>query len=134
MVSREAVEAAIEAGLRTVEGDCRHHGSSVFVIEPSGKVRCRRCRMQRVSERRRRNKWTLAEEAGGKCVRCGYDTFIGALQFHHLDRKEKSFGLAQNGSTMGLDALREEARKCILLCANCHSEVEHGRGDLPLEF
>ncbi len=79
--------------------------------------------MQRVAERRRRNKGTLAEEAGGKCVRCGYDTFIGALQFHHLDRKEKSFGLAQNGSTMGLDALREEARKCILLCANCHAEV-----------
>jgi hypothetical protein len=134
MVPREAVEAAIAAGLRTVEGDCRHHGPSVFVIEPSGKVRCRKCRMQRVAERRRRNKWVLAEEAGGKCVRCGYDKFIGALQFHHLDRKEKSFGLAQNGSTMGLDALREEAKKCVLLCANCHSEVEHGRGDLPLEF
>ena len=89
--------------------------------------------MQRVSERRRKNKWVLAEEAGGRCTRCGYDTFIGALQFHHLDRAEKSFGLAQNGSTMGLDALREETKKCILLCANCHSEVEHGGGDLPLE-
>ena len=90
--------------------------------------------MQRVADRRRKNKWTLAKEAGGKCVRCGYDRFIGALQFHHLDPKQKSFGLAQNGSTKGLDALRQEAKKCILLCANCHSEVEHGRGDLPLEF
>jgi len=133
MVPREVVEAAMAAGLRTIEGDCRHHGTSVFVIEPSGKVRCRRCRMQRTSERRRKNKWVLAEEAGGKCVRCGYDTFIGALQFHHLEKEQKSFGLAQSGSTMGLDALREEAKKCILLCANCHSEVEHGGGDLPLE-
>lgn len=133
MVPREAVDAAVSAGRRSVEGTCRHHGPSVFVIEPSGRVRCRQCRMQRVADRRRKNKWTLAEEAGGKCVRCGYDTFIGALHFHHLDREEKSFGLAQNGRTMGLDALREEAKKCVLLCANCHSEVEHGGSDLPLQ-
>lgn len=133
MVPREQVDAAIEAGFRTLEGECRTHGESIFVIEPGGRVRCRRCRMERVSNRRRKNKWTLAEEAGGKCVRCGYDTFIGALQFHHRDREEKKFGLAQNGSTMGIDALREEARKCVLLCANCHAEVEHGGGDLSVK-
>jgi cytochrome c553 len=25
-----------------------------------------------------------------------------------------------------LDAYREEAEKCVLLCANCHGEVESG--------
>jgi hypothetical protein len=25
-----------------------------------------------------------------------------------------------------MDALREEAKKCALLCANCHAEVEAG--------
>ena len=133
MVSRERVEAALEAGFRTLEAECRHHGESIFVIEPSGRVRCRACRMERVSERRRKNKWVLAQEAGGKCVRCGYDRFIGALQFHHVDRKTKRFGLAARGSTRGIRALREEARKCVLLCANCHAEIEHGGGDLSVK-
>jgi hypothetical protein len=133
MVSREEVEAAVEAGFRTLDGECRHHGRSIFVIEPSGRVRCRNCRMERVSERRRKNKWLLAQEAGGRCARCGYDRFVGALQFHHLDRRLKQFGLAARGSTRSIDALRAEARKCVLLCANCHAEVEHGGGDLSVK-
>ena len=133
IVPHERVEEARRNGHRTLKAECPTHGSTTFVIQECGKVVCRKCRMARVSARRRRNKETLAEEAGGKCVRCGYEVFIGALQFHHLDPKKKRFGLAQNGSTMGLDALREEAKKCVLLCANCHAEVEHGRGDLPLE-
>ncbi len=134
IVPHDLVDEARRNGHRTVEAECPTHGLTTFVIQECGKVVCRKCRMARVSARRRRNKELLAEEAGGKCVRCGYDVFIGALQFHHLDPEEKRFGLAQNGSTMGLDALREEAKKCILLCANCHAEVEHGGGDLPLEF
>jgi hypothetical protein len=27
---------------------------------------------------------------------------------------------------MALERLRAEARKCVLLCANCHAEVEAG--------
>jgi hypothetical protein len=32
---------------------------------------------------------------------------------------------------MALEKLRAEARKCILLCANCHAEVEAGLITLP---
>jgi hypothetical protein len=28
--------------------------------------------------------------------------------------------------TLGIARMREEARKCVLLCANCHAEVEAG--------
>jgi hypothetical protein len=65
-------------------------------------------------------------DAGGRCSRCGYDRYIGALQFHHRDGQTKEFGLADRGLTRSLEAVREEARKCTLLCANCHSEVEAG--------
>jgi hypothetical protein len=27
--------------------------------------------------------------------------------------------------------MREEAAKCVLLCANCHAEVEGGAASLP---
>jgi hypothetical protein len=33
---------------------------------------------------------------------------------------------------MCLDAYREEAEKCVLLCANCHGEVEFGLRCSPL--
>jgi hypothetical protein len=29
---------------------------------------------------------------------------------------------------------REEAAKCVLLCANCHAEVENGVADLPVSL
>jgi len=65
-------------------------------------------------------------EAGGRCSLCGYDRYIGALQFHHRDGEVKEFGLADRGLTRSLDAVKAEAAKCVLLCANCHSEVEAG--------
>jgi hypothetical protein len=56
---------------------------------------------------------------------------VGALQFHHLDPREKGFALAAEGLTRALDLARAEASKCVLLCANCHAEVQAGLGALP---
>jgi excisionase family DNA binding protein len=68
----------------------------------------------------------LVEEAGGRCALCGYDRHIGALQFHHRDSATKAFGVGERGLTRSLAAVRAEAAKCVLLCANCHAEVEGG--------
>ncbi len=54
------------------------------------------------------------------------DEVPGALQFHHLEPSAKSFGLSMRGLTRSIEKLREEAAKCVLLCANCHAEVEVG--------
>ena len=71
-------------------------------------------------------KRTLVEEAGGACALCGYDRAPEALAFHHLQRDDKSFGIGQAGSSRAIPASRAEAAKCVLLCANCHAEVEAG--------
>jgi transposase len=123
---RSAVAKAIEEGRRTLIQECERHGWTVFVIENSGRARCRRCRVDRVSAWRRRTKAKLVEEAGGKCRLCGYNTHQGALEFHHLNPAEKSFALSLRGVTRSIGALRAEAAKCVLLCANCHAEVEAG--------
>lgn len=34
--------------------------------------------------------------------------------------------LSSQGVAHGIATLREEARKCVLLCGNCHAEVENG--------
>jgi hypothetical protein len=56
------------------------------------------------------------------------------LQFHHLDPSVKVLPVSTasaNGSS--LDASRAEAKKCVLLCSNCHAEVESGITTVPLE-
>ena len=68
----------------------------------------------------------MVEEAGGKCKACGYDRCPAALHFHHLEPAEKAFALSLRGVTRSMKALRAEAAKCVLLCANCHAEVEVG--------
>lgn len=72
----------------------------------------------------------LVEEAGGCCVVCGYDRCIINMHFHHVDPKRKSFNLSMN-TTKALDTYRAEMEKCVLLCANCHGEVEAGYLDSP---
>lgn len=76
-------------------------------------------------------KQTLVAEAGGACVACGYDACVAALQFHHLYPSEKSFMVSREGVTRSIAEARTEAEKCVLLCANCHAEVEVGYRTLP---
>jgi DNA-binding transcriptional ArsR family regulator len=119
------------AGVRGVDPprrkmDCSRHGATDFWLDGRGIYRCLRCRSEAVARRRRRLKEILVSEAGGQCAICGYDRYIGALQFHHREGTAKDFGVSERGLTRSLDAVRAEAAKCILLCANCHSEVEGG--------
>jgi hypothetical protein len=130
---RRDIAEALAAGKRTVERECRVHGLTVFVIENSGRARCRACRIQRVSAHRRRVKAILVEEGGGRCALCGYDRCMAALEFHHLDPSLKAFALSVRGITRSIEALREEAKKCIVLCSNRHAEVEAGFTKAPCD-
>ena len=113
---------------------CWRHGETQYVVQEHGGYRCKRCRAEAVARRRRRVKELLVDEAGGRCVLCGYDRCVAALGFHHLDPSTKSFGLAQAGITRAIEEVRREAEKCILVCANCHAEIESGITSVPLEF
>jgi 5-methylcytosine-specific restriction endonuclease McrA len=105
---------------------CSRHGRAVFRLDIRGTYRCVLCAQEKVAARRRRVKAILVEEAGGSCVACGYDRALSALQFHHVDPATKSFGLSEGGFSRGIEPAREEAKKCVLLCGNCHAEVEAG--------
>jgi MerR HTH family regulatory protein len=118
-------------GPRFAVFDCSKHGRTEFVLEGRGYYRCKRCRGEAVAKRRRVVKHILVREAGGACVLCGYDRCPAALGFHHLDPSTKSFNLSLRGVTKSIDRIREEAAKCILLCANCHAEVEVGFVQIP---
>jgi transposase len=113
---------------------CERHGEGMFVRRPDGGYRCCKCAQEAVLKRRRTLRRTLVLEAGGRCALCGYDRHIAALQFHHLDPTTKAFGLSARGITRSLVELRAEASKCVLLCGNCHAEVEAGVALLPRRY
>lgn len=122
----DSTGAARAAGRRIVMRTCRTHGRTEFLLEGRGYYRCKRCRAQRVNERRRKVKAILVAEAGGCCALCGYDRCVAALHFHHLDPATKGFHLSMQGVGRSIRAARAEMAKCVLLCANCHAEVEQG--------
>jgi transposase len=117
--------AATEGGEGLVS-TCAKHGYTTFIKRGASGYRCARCRSEAVTRRRRKIKRVLVEEAGGACVLCGYERCISALAFHHLEPASKRFSLSHRGVTRSLAAARAEASQCVLLCANCHAEVEAG--------
>jgi len=123
---RRAARAARALGDTEALLECPVHGVTRHRRRPRGSFACLKCRADSVVRRRRKVKAILVSEAGGRCALCGYDRHPVALQFHHLDPAEKRFSLSAGGVSRSLDRARAEARKCILLCANCHAEVEAG--------
>lgn len=81
--------------------------------------------IRRNSSRRAFSK-NLKLEFGGKCMVCSYDKCLDALHFHHTDDREKDGDVSNIAREVGFAAAREEARKCVLVCANCHSEIHAG--------
>jgi hypothetical protein len=122
---------AAERGLSKTRAWCPKHGQTDFFRIRHGGFRCGRCNSAAVARRRRKVKKMLVADAGGACSICGYSRCAAALQFHHLDPDEKTFGLGWRGVTRSIDAARAEAAKCVLLCANCHAEVEAGVTSIP---
>jgi predicted DNA-binding protein YlxM (UPF0122 family) len=79
-----------------------------------------------VVKRKQKLKGLAIEYKGGKCVKCGYDKYNGALQFHHLNPEEKDFSFSDGGYSLSWLKIIKELDKCILVCANCHSEIHGG--------
>jgi hypothetical protein len=77
------------------------------------------CQQKRGLERKLR----LITLLGSKCSVCGYSKNIAALQFHHQNPDQKETNLDMRKlSNSTWNWCEQEAKKCLLLCANCHAE------------
>jgi hypothetical protein len=101
---------------------CEIHGYTEFTYSSKYKIKCVKCQSRRKSLRKNLHRKLLLEEHGSKCSKCSYNKCESALQFHHIDPSKKEFEISE--SAYSLENLKAEAKKCILLCANCHAEVE----------
>jgi hypothetical protein len=108
---------------------CKKHGRTIF-RRYGERWRCRRCVGEAVTRRHRQIRKLLVFEAGGCCAICGYDRCEWNLHFHHVDPTQKAIAMTM-GSGKALATYRAEAEKCVLLCANCHGEVEAGLTPSP---
>jgi hypothetical protein len=109
---------------------CKNHGDAIFVLEGRGTYRCRQCRIDAVTKRRKGLKEKLAAHLGGKCQSCDYNACLAALDFHHPD-DDKEFAIAARGLTLSWERMRAEAEKCVLLCCRCHREIHAGKRECP---
>lgn len=108
------------------EDVCEKHGTTKFVVRKNGHAACRACVVDAVVECRKKKKRKLVELCGGKCIICGYNKCPQALQFHHMNPSEKSFNISHKGHCRKWEEVVAEVKKCILVCANCHAEIENG--------
>lgn len=82
------------------------------------------------AEFKRNQRRKLKEMFGAKCMVCGYNGnaechTLKALEFHHLDPSKKILNVSTHFKVGSFaDALKEARQQCVLLCANCHREVE----------
>ena len=84
---------------------------------------CKLCTTEQTLSRMQRLKKQMVEYKGGSCVICGYNNYMGALEFHHLNPKEKDFNLAHMKKYTFDEKIKNELDKCVLVCSNCHREV-----------
>ena len=89
-------------------------------------VICKQCANQYYENNKQyffnRRKWFYDIKIKLKCKQCGF-AHPAALDFHHKDPTQKSFGISANKHIDKVKIL-EEIKKCEVLCANCH-RIEH---------
>ena len=79
---------------------------------------------------RKRIKIALVEGFQHQCTCCGLVDEPQLYDFHHLNPEEKTFGIASASTTRSRQAYADEAKKCIMVCANCHRRIENDLIDL----
>lgn len=87
---------------------------------------------QATTIRRRKIKLLAIEYKGGKCLICGYNKYVGALDLHHV-KGIKKFTMGNDGYTHSWPEIKSELDKCILICSNCHREIHGGVVELPVK-
>lgn len=83
---------------------------------------CKDCFNKMIKTRQNSVKQQCVDYKGGKCQKCGYNKCIAALEFHHLDPREKDINISKI-KLIDINKYTSELDKCILLCSNCHRET-----------
>lgn len=92
---------------------------------------CEKCHREKHNQNKNTNdnkskKILLDIKSISGCEICGYNDYIGALDFHH--NKDKNFEIGKvriydNSCDKISEKIYKEIDKCRVLCANCHQDL-----------
>jgi hypothetical protein len=107
---------------------CKTSAKEDFYTKGYRRFKCKTCHKKRIKEKTDNRKIELINYKGGKCLTCGYDKCIAALEFHHRDPSQKDPDWSKSRKHK-FEKIKDELDKCDLLCANCHREVHFNNYD-----
>ena len=76
--------------------------------------------------RERRYKEFLKLKESLSCIICG-ESDPACLGFHHLNNSQKEYQISD--LVMSKEKMREELKKCVPVCANCHRKIHYYGAD-----
>ena len=112
---REIQRRYYERHREEIRSKARHHMAKWRKKHPKEIIEYQRARLKNTKAK-------LVAMFGGKCSKCGYDRCYAALEFHHSDPSKKETGISRL-LTGRIEKAVEEAKKCVLVCRNCHAEI-----------
>ena len=80
--------------------------------------------LKRRIERTKKAAYINSLKSKNKCKICG-EKNIGCLLFHHLDPLKKRISIEYLPTHFGIKTIKEELKKCIILCQNCHTKLHN---------
>ena len=116
----------LKTQLKIENKKCKYCSTTNFIdFKTSSFEVCIKCENQKYIQRWIRLKKEWINYLGGKCQKCSYNKYYGALEFHHRDPNEKD-GSWNDIKKWSKEKIKAELDKCDLLCSNCHRETHAG--------
>lgn len=82
---------------------------------------CEKTSKQKHQRIKKKRKYVQDYKLSKGCIICGYNRCAEALGFHH-DR-DKEFNISKAIVSRKLEKIKEEMKKCVVICCNCHREL-----------
>jgi hypothetical protein len=115
---------------------CRLCGKTL-PFPSQGRTRCVGCAEEQTRRNnaaivRKRQKAFIKYKEKRGCKLCGYNKYGGSLDFHHIKEKESRIQASDWNSRNR--RWKNESKKCILVCKNCHYELHKAKdnGDVTV--
>ena len=78
---------------------------------------------------KKQKEFIIAHKKKKGCFSCGWNEHSEVLELHHVIKRSKedlSNGRGRISSHMTIKAIKEEMKKCVVLCPNCHRSFHRG--------
>jgi len=103
---------------------CKENKNDSDFYLKNGKLRhqCKECHKREIRNLQQ-EKRKLINSYKTECEICGFKKYKSALHFHHPndDKSYEPSRLNRNS----IKIIKKELKKCIVLCANCHSALHN---------